>query len=523
MNSFRLLFLFHLIFYSTSFPSFPSVPSLNITWEFNVNFDNFLSKLKSSTPTFITKIQKNMGEFVKKTEKEKNKYLDILTTNIQETYDKIKVGMKKGSKDIQTEIKNLIEKTTETSKALSYKLCSILKEEYDQCSANKKKIFSNLLKIVYENFSKCSIIVNEIQNLSENIEFNFKYFLFLVISLTENPDAIEKGMSQIIYDIIICLQEKFQYLWPSINATIATKINSLNVKQDIINLLTKSISNFVSFVQFEENYGFIEQAENITGLIKDEKAKKVYKNIFKIIKQFNDFGTQSYNISANLKLNVFTNDSNLNSTIDTNLTKSIYYKDKGIRITLNLDYMLKNFKAYSVQAVVFESPLVSLRVKRKSKGGIANTFVGITLYDKNGSEIYIKDIKLEKLRPVILFKKKLFKAMKKCLYYNEEKDSMEDDGIETQFVEFDGEEYIKCIPRHLSSFTIGSFDQEEDEELIKENNEIKKNKNESKNKFKYGTLKFGAVFIILVGAFFLFRCIKRKKAENINSFYFNDN
>ena len=113
--------------------------------------------------------------------------------------------------------------------------------------------------------------------------------------------------------------------------------------------------------------------------------------------------------------------------------------------------------------------------------------------------------------------------MKRCLYYNEEKDSMEDDGIETQFVEFDGEEYIKCIPRHLSSFTIGSFDQKGDEELIKENNEIKKNKKESKNKLKYGTLKFGAVFIILVSAFFLFRCIKRKKVENINSFYFNDN
>ena len=108
-----------------------------------------------------------------------------------------------------------------------------MKIGYDECNINKKKIFNNLLQIVRDNFGKCSIIVNEIYNLSENIEYNFKYFLFLVISLTENPDAIEKGKSQIIYDIINCLQENFQYLWPSINSTLTDNLNSLNVKQDI--------------------------------------------------------------------------------------------------------------------------------------------------------------------------------------------------------------------------------------------------------------------------------------------------
>ena len=143
------------------------------------------------------------------------------------------------------------------------------------------------------------------------MEYNLKYFLFLAISLTENPDAIEKGTTQIIYDIINCLQEKFNFIWPSINATIIDKISALNIKQDIINLLAKSISNFVTFIQFEENFGFIEKAENLTGLIKNKNAKKVYKNIFRIMKKFNEFGTQSYNISTNLNLNVFTNDKNI--------------------------------------------------------------------------------------------------------------------------------------------------------------------------------------------------------------------
>ena len=87
------------------------------------------------------------------------------------------------------------------------------------------------------------------------------------------------------------------------------------------------------------------------------------------MKKFNEFGTQSYNISTNLNLNVFTNDKN----IEPNMTKEIEYKDKGIKIQLHLDYMFKNFKAYSVQSAVFESPLVSLRAERKTKGGTANT------------------------------------------------------------------------------------------------------------------------------------------------------
>ena len=326
MNSFIFLILNILITFHSSFCyiSNPSLPSLNyLNFDFNLNLDDFLSNLKSSTPDFIKDIGKNMEEFLKKTEREKDEYIKSLSSKVEETYNKIKIGMNKGNKNVQSEIKILIEKSTETAKALSYKVCDVLNEEYEQCINNKKKIFSNLLQIIEHNFGKCSIIVNEILNLSENVEFNLKYFLFLVISLTENPDSIEKGKTQIIYDIINCLQEKFQYLWPTINSKLTQKENSINVKQDIINLLAKSISNCVTFIQFEEYYGFIGKAENVTGLIKNEKAKQIYKNIFEIIKNFNEFGTQSYNISANLNINVFTNDNKINS----NLVKNIYYKD----------------------------------------------------------------------------------------------------------------------------------------------------------------------------------------------------
>ena len=48
--------------------------------------------------------------------------------------------------------------------------------------------------------------------------------------------------------------------------------------------------------------------------------------------------------------------------------------------------------------------------------------------------------------------------MKTCLFYNEEKDTLENTGVETQTEIINGEEFIKCIPKHLTSFTIGSYE-----------------------------------------------------------------
>jgi type III secretion system FlhB-like substrate exporter len=320
----------------------------------------------------------------------------------------------------------------------------------------------------------------------------------LAISLSENPDIIQKGTSQIVYDVINCLKEKIPNLISDSN--LSKKVDFLNIKQDIINLLMKSMSNFVSFIKFEEAYGYIKKAENLTGFIKDENAIKVYKNIFDILKQFNQFGTQKYEISTNLNLNVFSNNAN------NQLIKSIEHEDKGIKINLHLSYMLKNFKVHSVQAVVFDSPLVSFKLERKSKGGISNIFVGITLYDKEGNEIYVKDIKLDKIE--ILFKKSLYKSMKTCLYYNEDKNIMDNEGINTENVEFDGIEYIKCIPQHLSSFTIGSFGEEE---YIQPKDEEKS--------FKISFLKVIVAIIIVFVLIYLYKVYRKKRVEAINNQY----
>ena len=94
--------------------------------------------------------------------------------------------------------------------------------------------------------------------------------------------------------------------------------------------------------------------------------------------------------------------------------------------------------------------------------------------------------------------------MKTCLYYNEEKNKMDKDGIDTKFVEFDEEEYIKCIPKHLSSFTIGSFG----EEIIQQ-------KIEGNDMFKDEVIKDGLFFLFLFGIFYIYRSYRRKRKKRI--------
>ena len=155
-------------------------------------------------------------------------------------------------------------------------------------------------------------------------------------------------------------------------------------------------------------------------------------------------------------VNVTINPGQLDASSDAKLFVSDL-KDKGIKILLHSNYMLRDKGGYAMQTVVFDSPLVSVNAKNEVENGTINTFVGITLYDKDGKEIAVSNIKLEDFRPQILFKKKLYSAMKTCMFYNEKDEKLDDNGVETDdnYV-LDGESYIRCIPKHLTSFTISS-------------------------------------------------------------------
>ena len=221
----------------------------------------------------------------------------------------------------------------------------------------------------------------------------------------------------------------------------------------------QSISNLVNVLHFEEIDGYIQQAKDEiekNGLIALDKAKKINKNIFNFIKNLNEFGSNYYEISGGMAVNVTVNPGQLDSSTDAQLFVSDL-ADKGIKIILHSNYMLREKGAYAMQTVVFDSPLVSVNAKNEVEDGTINTFVGITLYDKDGNEIVVSNLKLEDFRPQILYNKKLYNAMKTCLFYNEKDEKLDDDGVKTEDdFELNGEKFIRCIPKHLTTFTIGS-------------------------------------------------------------------
>ena len=56
-------------------------------------------------------------------------------------------------------------------------------------------------------------------------------------------------------------------------------------------------------------------------------------------------------------------------------------EEKGIRISLHSNYLLRRFNASALQYDVFDSTLISVKGSKEVEEGATNTFVGITLYD----------------------------------------------------------------------------------------------------------------------------------------------
>ena len=435
-------------------PIFINIKIPYTDWEWNLNIDwdmdDFINQIKTGVPTFIKDMQKDLNEFISQAGETQNKLINQYKENAINAYNNIKGVTDKS-------YKSLIEETTKAAKFLSYKICNATNlTSYEECRNNKKEVFSQLINIVHEEF-QCSKIITIIteQIIKEDIGGSLKYILFLINAISGNPDAIMRGKAQVLYDTMNCLKEELTKHWPEIEQ----KLKETNIdayKQDITNVVIQSMENLVGVIHFEELDGYIPQCDAKTGLINNEYAKMIHKNIFETLKKLNHYGTQFYNFSPNLAVNVTTRQNG--KDLDINQQIMSEFPEKGIKILYNADYFFKEFEnVNSIQTVVFDSPLVSIRGRSEKEGGTANTFVGITLYDNDGNEVINNDLNIEKLKPIIYYKKNLFKAMTHCLFYNEQEDKIEDTGVETKTIAINGEEYIQCIPNHLTSFTIGSY------------------------------------------------------------------
>ena len=432
-------------------PLFVSIKIPYTDWEWDLNldwFDEFINKIKTGVPEFITKMQNDLKEFIKKAESEKDKKINELKEQALQTYEDLKGKTEK----IYDEF---IQHTTQTVKYLSYKICDAADTDYDECRNNKKEVFRKIIGMVQEEF-KCSSIVQIIteQILKEDVGESLKYVLFLVHSITSNPDAIEEGTAKVIYEIMYCLQEKLEKNWPDISEKLKEKDKVIEFEKDITSLMIQSIENLVGIIHFEEIDEIIRKADEKTGLISSDSAKEIHKHLFQMLQKLNDYGQGFYNLSATLAVKVAVRPTEVN--LDNKF--ELDFKEKGIKISVYGDYLFSlKSGATSLQAVVFDSPLVSVKGSRKTEGGTSNTFVDITLYGSDGKVLELKDIELEKYRPVIYYKKKLYNALTTCLFYNENGKTIENTGVETIIETIQGEDYIKCIPKHLTSFTIGSY------------------------------------------------------------------
>ena len=435
-----------------------------------IRVDNFIEKLKTDIPEFIKNMEAEVENFKNMAKEAQLKILTNLNTTLKTAIAEVEKGKEK--------LKSFVEKSIETAKYLANRDCSIYASGetsdegktykaglYLECRESKRQILSQIMGTIKNQF-QCSKIVESItSNISDDMELNLKYILFLIDEITNNPDAIEETYNQVVYDLTICLQEKFDEYWPKVEQYLKEKKSYLEqsikaVKRDVSNILMEALSNLVNVLHFEEIDGYLKQAKDEiekNGLIVADKVKKINTGVLNFLKKLNEFGTNYYDISGSMGVNVTVNPGKLDKSTDAKIFVSDL-KDKGIKLILHSNYMLRDKEAYALQTVVFDSPLVSVNAKNEYENGALNTFIGITLYDKDGNEIAVSKLDAD-FRPQLLYNIKYYSNMKTCLYYNEKKGKLESDGVKTELdISIEGEKYIRCTPQHLTSFTIAAGD-----------------------------------------------------------------
>ena len=167
-------------------------------WDFSWDFTQFIENIKSGVPQFIKNFETGIKDFLKRNELEKREWIKNLANQAKSELDEI---VNKGKENMA----KLAEFTTQAAQYMSYQICNATNmESYEECRNNKKEVFSQLVDIVHDRF-QCSKIITIVTEkiLTEDVNESLKYILFLITSITQNPDAIEKGKAQVIYDLFI--------------------------------------------------------------------------------------------------------------------------------------------------------------------------------------------------------------------------------------------------------------------------------------------------------------------------------
>lgn len=420
-------------------------------------------EMKSNMPGNIEAIQNKSENFAEKSSTEQMTELNTQIGNFANLKNVFENGEEANKKNNR---KDMVEKATEIADYLTKKECTSSSDsEYDSdfedCRNEKKDILTQIISVVKDQF-KCENILSLIEGgMSDKKEENFKYILFMIYEITSNSDSLKKGESEVLYNITLCLQEKFDEFWGEVkgelNGASSSESTIEEVKEDISLLLIKTLNNLINILHYDEIDGYLENSKNSSqsGLMMNEQGKKIQKGILDFVKQFSEFGEGNYEVSSTMNITI-TKFNNVEQSTTEQLNEEQTYNltDKGIFVSFKPRGMMKGRGGKTMQFVVFESPLVSVN-DTNSNSSVVRDFISLSIFDENGKEINITDLPKDS-RPIILYNKTEYPNMKKCYFYNETNEDLDTDGVETENDYVEGnEKYLKCTTEHLTSFTAG--------------------------------------------------------------------
>ena len=175
--------------------------------------NHIIEEIKTRMPDFIEDIMEKSDLFEKLPVSSQLKFLEKAKKELINSLQKMaQYGENKENR------KEVVEKLTELAEYLHKRDCSIYANniEYNDCRDKKKAILSDLITAV-ANYFKCNTMIKIIkEGMSNDIEQNLKYILFLISEITNNADSLKKGESEVLYDITFCLQENFEDYWNNV-------------------------------------------------------------------------------------------------------------------------------------------------------------------------------------------------------------------------------------------------------------------------------------------------------------------
>ena len=165
---------------------------------------------------FIKQVEENEGEFKEKTDEEKEKILKDLENSISDLNEQIKVYIQEKKESPKEKVLDLMKQVIEIGKYMKHKVCNKEDKNYEVCRGFKRKLMSNLLDVIEDNFGKCELTFEYVINLTEMPFVNLQYLTVLINSVIDNIDSIEKNKAEILSDLIKCLASYCIEYWPKV-------------------------------------------------------------------------------------------------------------------------------------------------------------------------------------------------------------------------------------------------------------------------------------------------------------------